>query len=92
MTAATHPTATELLIDALCAFRLTRLATTDTITAPLRYRPAELHPLLDELLSCDHCAAVWAAAATVLLPRPARAVLAVAGAVSVYRELRAAPF
>lgn len=87
----TDPDPAALLVDALCAYRLTRLLTTDSITAPLRYRLSELHPFLADLLSCDHCASVWAAAATAVLPRRVRHPLAVAGAVSVYRELRAPP-
>lgn len=85
-------TPTALLTDALCTYRLTRLATTDSITAPIRHRLAEASPLLDELLSCDHCASVHAAAVTTLLPRRLRYALALSGAVSVYRELRPPPF
>lgn len=90
MTAAA--TATDLLVDALCTYRLTRLATTDSITARPRARAADLHPLLDELLSCDHCASVHAALLTALLPRRLRYALALSAAVSIYRELQPPPF
>lgn len=49
-----------LAVDALAVFRLTRLATRDTITEPLRARiPPDSK--LAELLACPYCAGFWVA-------------------------------
>jgi hypothetical protein len=87
----TSPTPTELLIQVLAARRLARLAVVDEIARPLRERAAAVHPLIDELLSCEHCAAVHAAALVPLLPRRLRVLLAVAGGASLLIELSSLP-
>lgn len=60
-------TATELAAGALATYRLTRLITTDTITEDLREKVWDRYPpestKLGYLLTCDHCASVYAAAA-----------------------------
>ena len=77
----------ELVIDAGAACRLTRLVTTDTITAPLRDRIGDRWPNspLDVLVNCPWCTGVWVAAgvqaAALLAPRwwrPAARGLAIA--------------
>lgn len=87
-------------VDAAAAWRVTRLVTEDTITAPVRDRAdAATGPVgrwLSDLLSCPHCVGVWAAAAVVAAravfpvgwPYAARA-LALAAAVSIVSEIRA---
>lgn len=67
----TAHTATALVAGSLATFRLTRLITTDTITEGLREKVWENHPpessKLGYLLTCDHCASVYAGAAVSLL-------------------------
>lgn len=76
-------TATDLLIDALAAYRMQRLVTTDQITAPIRdlifrrYPDTSTSLSLSYLITCPHCTSVWTAAAAValrseLVPRPLR--------------------
>ena len=80
-----------LVVDALAAYRLTRLVTEDRITAPLRDRvPAGW---ASELVGCSWCVGVWAAAGVVaarrLAPRawtPVAEVLAVAAVVGITAE------
>lgn len=86
--------ATDLAVDALAAYRLTRLAVHDTIADRPRFALQRRSPFLDELLGCPHCTGVWAAgavcAARALAPRwwPRLArPLAIAGAVSVVSQL-----
>lgn len=99
--------ATALTTGSLATYRLTRLITSDVITEPLRTRIWNRYPpestFLGEMISCDHCAGVYAAAAVTMLavgtmpymPRPVRsasnvllATLALSGAVSLYHEHR----
>lgn len=66
-----HPspvhTATALIAGALATYRLTRLATTDVITDPIRTKIWESHPpessKIGYALTCDHCMSVYAGAA-----------------------------
>ncbi len=70
---------TDLLVDALCVFRLTRLVTRDTITAPFRdhlVREYGHDSKVVELVECGYCVSVWAALALPLVPRWLRRVLA----------------
>lgn len=101
MTAPPPPPA-AVLVDALASYRIARLITTDEISAPLRSRVFALSPppsAPSYLITCMHCTGVWAAAAmTVLSMTPpssrlhgkvqaVRHILAVAGAVSAYRDM-----
>lgn len=80
-----------LAVDALAAFRLTRLVTTDRITAGLRDR-VRPDTLAGELVRCSWCTGVWVAfgvvAARRLVPKvwapigDALAVAAVVGLVA----------
>jgi hypothetical protein len=57
-------TALVLLVMVLSVARLTRLATTDEVTEPLRRRVAHGSPdpsWPTRLLACDWCVSVWAA-------------------------------
>ena len=52
----------DLAVDALCAYRLTRLITTDEITADARNWAFSRLPSdskLAYLLTCDHCVSVY---------------------------------
>lgn len=55
----------DLAISGLAAYRLTRLITRDTITAPLRDRVWESHPphssKLGYVLTCEWCSSVYSA-------------------------------
>lgn len=93
--------AADFILDALAAYRLTRLVTEDSITAPLRERIA-LHPHpaatpLTELVTCPYCTSVHAAfligTLRVLAPdnkltRLFIRALALSGAVCLYYERR----
>lgn len=97
--------ATGLTIGALATYRLTRLITRDTLTEPLRDAFWQRFPpetsRLGFIPTCEHCSAVYAAAAVTVLavgtmpyvPRPVRTVsnvllatLALSGAVSLYHD------
>lgn len=54
----------DLGVDAAATYRLTRLVTTDTITAPARTAIGDRWPdsPLDVLVNCPWCASVWIAA------------------------------
>lgn len=91
---------TELVLDALAAWRVARLVTQDEITADLRERFIGWtldgqHRRLRYLAQCSHCVGVWAALAMILLRgagRPGRAVrdvLAVAGGASLLVDVLA---
>ncbi len=60
-------TAAELAVGALATYRLTRLMTTDVLTEPLREKLWEKYPpetsKIGFIPTCDHCSAVYAAAA-----------------------------
>lgn len=79
------PTPTDLALRSLAAYRLTRLITRDTITAPLRDRVWASYPpetsRLGYLLTCEWCTSVWAGSALhisrMLAPRTTTAVEAV---------------
>lgn len=87
------------LEDVLAAYRLTRLATKDEITEPVRQRlramsyratPPPVAVKLDTLLQCPWCAGFWIAAGVVTLRRfapkawtPAARVLATSAAVGI---------
>lgn len=64
---ATIHTATALVAGSLATYRLTRLITTDVITEPLREKLWEKYPpetsKIGFIPTCDHCSAVYAAAA-----------------------------
>ena len=82
------------LVDALAAYRVTRLVVEDGITAPLRIRAWERVGYPDQsalgyALDCPHCVGVWAAGTVLLLPRPLRYALALAAVVSLLADLRA---
>jgi len=64
-----------MLRQAMATARLTRLITQDTITEPLRDRAGEVHPLVRELVGCNWCAGIWAAAAVLVLDRTAPAAV-----------------
>lgn len=73
--------ALALALYVLACARLTRLATTDTITAPPRewlteraYARALTRPIA-ELINCDWCASVWIAGALAALDALARGPL-----------------
>jgi hypothetical protein len=79
-----------LVVDALAAYRLTRLVTQDRITQPLRDR---LDGLPGELVRCSWCVGIYAAfgvvAARRLVPRgwaPIGDALAVAAVVGLISE------
>lgn len=81
-----------LAVDALAAFRLTRLVTRDTITAPLRAR-FDPTTRAGELIRCSWCTGVYVAfgvvAARRLVPRqwaPIADALAVAAVVGLIAE------
>lgn len=88
---------TDLLLDALASWRLTRLLQRDEITRPARSRAIEWalanhHPQLRYLITCGHCGSVWTTAFVLVAKRlpggkVLRNLLAVAGAVSVFTEL-----
>lgn len=61
----------ELLVLALASFRLTRLVTTDQLSAQLRERVWARRPpessRLGYLLTCDWCVSIWTSALLVLV-------------------------
>jgi hypothetical protein len=64
----------ELAIDALAAYRLTRLATVDTFPAAAsvrervsRWARRSGHPALDELVHCPWCIGFWISAGVVVV-------------------------
>lgn len=73
----------SLAVGALAVHRLTRLATEDEITEPVRQRITTAAPegRLAYLVTCPWCVSMWAgagwAALTVAAPRTARALGAV---------------
>lgn len=93
---------TDLIIDALTTYRITRLVTEDTITDPLREKifdsrflpdPSSSHfpdhPLIPNpayILTCPHCASVYAAALTLILPNPAKKILALAAVTTLIHQ------
>lgn len=73
-------------MDGAAAFRITRLVTTDKITAPLRdllIRRYGLDSQIVRLTECDWCVSVHVALLLWLVPRRLRRVLAVAALVGV---------
>lgn len=94
----------KFLIDALTTYRLTRLATEDTLTEPLRekifesrrfpdpslahYPPphSALRPNPAYILTCPHCASVYAAALTLILPTSVKKILALAAVTTLIHE------
>lgn len=63
------PSTRTLVVDALAAYRLTRLVTTDAITEPLREAIDARSDFMGELTSCSWCSGVWVAAGVVLARR-----------------------
>ena len=66
-------TATELAVDALAAYRLTRLVTVDTVPAAVAARSrvtgwarSSGHPAIEELIHCPWCIGFWIASAVVV--------------------------
>lgn len=88
---------TELLLDALASWRLTRLIQRDEITekprtALIAWTLDNDHPQLRYLISCPHCLSVHASlfiliARRTRLGRGLRNLLAVAGLVSIWAEV-----
>ena len=84
----------DLLVDSLACYRLTRLATVDTITDPARdfveARSVEVEwtddgvtdvqpwAFVRDLLDCHWCTGIWMAGILWLVPRRVRRALAVA--------------
>lgn len=58
-----------LAVDALAAYRLTRLVTRDTITKRHRERIVARGGPVAELVQCSWCTGMWAAAAVVVARR-----------------------
>ena len=91
---------TDLLLDALASWRLTRLLQRDEITRLARNAVIEWtldrdHPQLRYLAQCPHCLSVHASAVVLALRfvpggRALRNLLAVAGLVSVFVEMEPA--
>lgn len=92
--------ATDLAVSGLATYRLTRLITRDTITAPLRERVWKNHPphssKLGYVLTCEWCSSIYAASvleiSRIIAPRltaRAEAVLALsalAGLLTAYED------
>lgn len=83
-----------LLLDALAAFRLTRLVTADTLTERPRDALTARSDFAANLLGCPWCSGFWAAvgvvAAARLVPRqwaPVRDALAFAAVVGLLSEI-----
>ena len=57
----------DLILAALCAFRLTQLLVWDVILDPLTSWLSSRSPFLGELLACAHCTGYWCSAFTVVL-------------------------
>jgi hypothetical protein len=81
------------LVDCLAAFRLTRLAVDDTITATPRVWVSQRSRFLSDLLACYWCTGMWVAAgvslARTVAPRQwgwVARMLAVAAAVGLVSE------
>lgn len=81
-----------LAVDALAAFRLTRLVTSDKITAPVRDRVPPV-TFAGQLVRCQWCAGIWVAFAVVaarrLVPRawaPVGDALAIAAVVGIVAD------
>lgn len=89
------------LLDALAAFRLTRLVTEDAITEPLRKRivaqsyaaPGGIGSKVHKLIECPWCAGFWISAGVIVAraaaPRawePVARVLALSAAVGLIAE------
>ena len=55
------------LLIALATYRLTRLVTTDTLTAPAREGVQARYDRLGYLVGCDWCSSMWLAPGPVLL-------------------------
>lgn len=66
---------TDLTVDILAAWRLTRLFGVDTITEPMRDKTAEFVSLYGvgqkvlQLLDCPYCLSIWAAGTVLVLKR-----------------------
>jgi hypothetical protein len=56
----------DLIVGALCSYRLTQLVVWDAILAPAAVWLAKLHPTIEKLLSCAHCSGFWAALLTAI--------------------------
>ncbi len=99
--------ASAVTVGALATYRITRLMTEDEITRPLRERIWDRFPpeksKIGYIFTCEHCSAVYAAAAVTALatgaskyaPNPVQlvsnvllATLALSGAVSLYHDHR----
>lgn len=55
------------LLTALTVYRLTRLVTTDVLTAPIREWVQARYDRLGYLVGCDWCSSMWIAPAPVIL-------------------------
>lgn len=81
---------TDLLIDALATYRLTRLVTRDTITAPLRdslVRGYGHDSKIVEWVECPWCTSPYLAVLTLLAPRWLRHVLALSAVAGITATL-----
>ena len=92
---AKNMTILDLILAALCAFRLTQLLVWDAILDPLTSWLASRSPFLDKLLACAHCTGFWCSWLTVVLLYGARHwqplepvvwAFALAGAVSIVQH------
>ena len=54
----------DLILGALCAFRLTQLVVLDTLLVPVTSWLQDRSRFLDELLRCAHCTGFWCSLAT----------------------------
>lgn len=89
-----------MITSALATYRLTRLITTDEITAPLREAVWDRYPpessKIGYVLTCNWCTSIWAGSALqvsrIIAPKTTRtietilAVSAVAGMLTAYED------
>ena len=91
----------DFVIDALATYRITRLITEDTITEPVReavfdsdlpdpslshFPQHSLIPNPAYILTCPHCASIYAAALTLIAPSPVKKILALAAVTTLIHE------
>lgn len=79
------------LVDALAAWRITRLVTEDEVTRPLRDPVVARGGRAGYLVQCPHCVGVWASLGVFVVSRcrwwrPVSEVLACAAVVSIISE------
>ena len=79
-----------MLIEALATARLTRVVVKDAITEPSRQWARENSAWLSELVECNACVSVWAAAGVAIAPRWVTRALAVSQIVLVAQWAKSA--